>query len=115
MIEDKLMNLKKRDGIVKIKNINNSFKNKYNRQYNICGIKFTIKNKKKRSFYKNQEEKLKEKEYNERKKQLEELKKYRFNNDYILTCYVVTYNQQEIIEKCLKSLLEQKTQYKYFV
>lgn len=109
------MNLKRREGIVKIKNLNNSFNNRYKRQYNICGIKITVKNKEKILFYKNQKEKLAEKKYNKRKKQLEELKKYRLNNNYLLTCYVITYNQQEIIEKCLNSLLEQRTQYKYLI
>lgn len=104
---------------IKMKNINNKFKNKYKIQYSFFGIKLTIKNKAKIEFYKKKKEEEKEKQLKERyeiiKKELTELKEFRENKEYILTCYIYTYNHINSISKCIDSILEQKTKYDYLI
>ena len=107
------------DKFIKIKNINNKYKNRYKIQYKVFFIKYTIKNKNKILLYEKYKEKQKEnhldKIYEQRKQQLQELKQFRENKKYILTCYIPTYNQQNTIRKCLESILEQKTQYPFLI
>ena len=51
------MKIYKQNKFIKIKNINNRFKNRYKRRFSLFGFKLTIKNEEKILFYKNQKEK----------------------------------------------------------
>lgn len=53
--------------------------------------------------------------YEENKKLMRNLLKYKNNKQYLLTCFVITYNQKDLISKCLDSLLEQDTSYPYLI
>ena len=105
--------------LIKMKNINNKFKNKYKIRYSFFGIKLTVKNKAKIDFYKKKKEEENEKKLKERyeiiKKELKELKKFRENKEYILTCYICTYNHANTIKKAIESILEQETKYNYLI
>lgn len=105
----------KQNSLIKIKNINNSYKNRYKIQYSIFGLRFKFPNKRKISFYNQKKEEELLKRYQEKELQLKKLQKFRDNKQYILTIYVITYNQKGLIKKCLDSLLEQKTQYSYII
>lgn len=104
---------KYKNKILNIMNVNK--KDKYKRRYMFLGVKLTIKNKKKYDFYKEQKQILNNKLYQERKKILDTLKPLRKNIKPVLTCYINTYNQQNTIEKAIKSILEQKTKYPYLI
>ena len=98
---------------LKLRNINSG--NKHRTRYEIFGIKFTVKNKSKIEFFNNLKEKISIEKYKQRRQILSELKKYRENKEYLLTCYVITYNQEKTIKKCIDSILEQETHYPYLI
>ncbi|MBQ2983376.1 MAG: glycosyltransferase family 2 protein [Candidatus Gastranaerophilales bacterium] len=98
-----------------VSNKNDSYKNRYKRIYKILGVKFVCQNKEKIAFYKQKIQERHFDEYCRRKSELELLKKYREGKKYLLTCYIDTYNQEELIKKAIDSILEQKTQYPYLI
>ena len=109
------MKIYKQNKNIKIKNINNSFNNRYKRQYSFCGIKFTVKNKEKIEFYKRKKEEIRRKKYEPIIEEMNSLKKFHNDDDYIITCCITTYNHEATIAKCIESILAQKTQYKYII
>ena len=107
------MKLYKQNKFFKIKNINSS--GKYRRVISFAGLKIKLKNKNKLAFWAGKSKKEKEELYYKRLELLKQLKPYRENQEYILTCYLITYNQEHCIAKAIESILEQKTKYKYLI
>ncbi len=99
--------------LIKIRNINKN--HKYYREYSFLFFKLKLKNIKKYNFYKNIVYQQKIAQYHNTKSELDKLCEYRKNIDYIITCYIITYNHQDSIEKAINSILEQKTKYKYLI
>ena len=99
--------------IFQVKNLNS--RNRYFRQYSFLFIRIKKKNLKKYEFYEKKYRIAGLKKYNENKLKLEELKKYREHQNYILTCYIVTYNHGSSIRKAIESVLNQETQYNYLI
>lgn len=107
------MKLYKQNKFFKIKNINSS--GKYRRVISFAGLKIKLKNKNKLAFWAGKSKKEKEELYYKRLELLKQLKSYRENQKYILTCYLITYNQEHCIARAIESILEQKTKYKYLI
>ena len=104
-----------RSKFIHIANINNSYMNRYKIRYTLGFFKLTIPNRSKLEFFKNKKEEKKLVKYYEYKKVIDELNKNRKNKNPILTIILLTYNHKSTIEKCIKSLLNQETQYDYII
>ncbi len=103
-----------------VKNINNKINDRFKRVYCLCGIKLTVKNKEKIKFYKQKKEELNNKKrleiFNAKYKMvLEELNSNRKDKNPLLTIILLTYNHKSTIEKCIESLLNQRTRYEYII
>lgn len=74
-----------------------------------------LKEKKVRAALEFEQQKKIDQLYKKRKRILANLARQRRKKHYDLTCYVVTYNQEKIIGRCLESILEQDTHYSYLI
>lgn len=60
-------------------------------------------------------ESLSLKKYSNKMRALKKVKLLEENNDYILTCFIVTHNHEKTIARCIESILNQKTDFKYLI
>lgn len=100
---------------IKVTNINEPNSLRFKTRYNFGGIKFTVKNNAKLLYYKKQRERLIEQKYNDKIEKINSYKSYESCAVALLNIFVVTYNHEKTIARCLDSILAQKTSYPYII